>query len=53
MHFCHVIKNVNDEKPGNEWISGPDKKITLKTMIADFPGHLKLHLSEINDSCKL
>ncbi len=49
LHFCHVIKNVNDEKLGNEWISGPDRKITLKVMIADFPGHLKLHLSEIND----
>lgn len=49
LHFCHVIKNVNDEKLENEWISGPDKNITLRTMILDFPGHLKLHLNEIND----
>jgi hypothetical protein len=49
LHFCHVIKNVNDDKVGNEWISGPDQKTTLKAMIVDFPRHLKLHLSEIND----
>jgi hypothetical protein len=40
---------VNDDKPGKKWISGPDKKITLKAMIVDFPRHPKLHLSEIND----
>jgi hypothetical protein len=49
MHICHVIENVNDDKLNNEWISGPDQKITLKSMIIDFPRHLKLHLSEIND----
>jgi hypothetical protein len=48
LHICHVIGNVIDEKAENEWISGPGKKLTLKTMIIDFPGHLKLHLSEIN-----
>ena len=49
LHFCHVIRNVKDDKLENEWISGPDKNITLRTMIVDFPGHLKLHLEEIND----
>jgi hypothetical protein len=49
LHFCHVIKNVNDLKLDNEWISDQDKTITLRTMIMDFPKHLKLHLSEIND----
>jgi len=49
LHFCHVIKNVNDNKLENEWISGPDKTITLKSMIVDFTRHLKLHLSEINE----
>ena len=48
-HFCHVIENVDDDKLDNQWISGPDTTITLKTMITDFPRHLKLHLSEIND----
>jgi hypothetical protein len=49
LHFCHTVKNVNDEKLDNEWISGPDQKITLKAMIIDFPRHLKLHLSEISE----
>jgi len=49
LHFCHVIKNVKDSKLENEWISGPNQRITLKTMILDFPRHLKLHLSEIDD----
>lgn len=49
LHYCHVIKNVNDQKLENEWISGPEKNITLFTMIFDFPRHLKLHLEEIND----
>jgi predicted MPP superfamily phosphohydrolase len=49
LHFCHVINNVNDEKLDNEWISGPEKNITLRTMIVDFPRHFKLHLNEIND----
>ena len=49
LHFCHLINNVKDDNLENEWISGPDKNITLKTMIVDFPRHLKLHISEIND----
>jgi hypothetical protein len=49
LHLCHVIKNVDVTKLENEWISGPDKRITLKSMIVDFSRHLKLHLSEINE----
>ena len=49
IHFCHVINNVNDNKLENEWVSGPEKNITLRTMIVDFPRHLKLHLTEINE----
>lgn len=49
LHFCHVIQNLYDDKLENEWISGPEKNITLRIMILDFPGHLKLHLNEIND----
>jgi hypothetical protein len=49
LHICHVIENVSDEKLDNEWRSGPDKLLTLGQMIFDFPKHLKLHLSEINN----
>jgi len=52
LHFCHVVENSNGDKLGNEWISGPDKTITLKSMIVDFPRHLKLHLAEIEDLIK-
>jgi len=49
LHFCHVINNIQEDKLENEWIAGPDKNISLRTMIVDFPRHLKLHLAEIND----
>lgn len=49
LHFCHVINNTDNSKLENEWISGPNQRITLRTMIIDFPGHLKLHLSEIDE----
>lgn len=49
MHICHVIRNVNDEKLDNEWIAGPDSRLTLRTMIIDFLRHLKLHLTEIEE----
>jgi hypothetical protein len=49
LHIIHVIKNVKTDKLENEWISGPGEKATLRTMIIDFPGHLKLHLSEIDE----
>jgi len=49
LHFCHVINNIDASKLDNEWISGSDKTITLKSMIIDFPRHLRLHLSEINE----
>ena len=49
LHICHIIKNVNDDKLNNEWLAGPDRKITLRSIIIDFPRHLKLHLSEIDE----
>lgn len=49
LHYCHVIRNVDDSKLDNEWIAGPEKLISLKSMIIDFLRHLKLHLSEINE----
>jgi hypothetical protein len=49
LHFCHVINNVNADKLENEWIAGPEKNITMHSMIVDFPKHIRLHLNEIND----
>jgi hypothetical protein len=52
LHFSHVIRNVKADKLNNEWICGPGEKVTLKSMIIDFPRHLKLHLSEISELIK-
>jgi hypothetical protein len=49
LHIIHVIKNVKEDKLTNEWISGAGEKVTLESMIIDFPRHLKLHLSEIRE----
>jgi predicted MPP superfamily phosphohydrolase len=49
LHISHVIKNVNPANLNNEWIGGPGEMVTLKAMIIDFPRHLKLHLSEIEE----
>jgi hypothetical protein len=48
IHLCHVVRNVDQTKLSNEWISGPDKTITLETMIVLISEHLKLHMAEIN-----
>ena len=42
-------QNPEKDKLNNEWNSGPDQKITLESLIMDFPLHLKLHLSKINE----
>jgi|ERR1035437_813014 len=49
LHISHVIKNVNPNHLNNEWIAEPGQLVTLKAMILDFPRHLKLHLSEIEE----
>ena len=49
LHISHVIKNAEPDNCNNEWISGPGKTVTMEAMITDFPPHLKLHLSEINE----
>lgn len=49
LHICHVIKNVKVDKLNNEWISGPGERVSLNSMIVDFPRHLKLHINEINE----
>jgi len=48
-HIVHVIRNVNTNKLNNEWIAGSGNKVPLKSMIIDYLGHFKLHLSEISE----
>jgi len=49
LHICHVIMHVDSSKLNNEWIAGLGEMVTLEAMINGFTGHLKLHLSEINE----
>jgi DinB superfamily len=52
LHLCHIIKNVNDDHLEKEWIAGPGRRLTLKSMISDYTRHLSLHLSEIDELIK-
>jgi hypothetical protein len=52
LHLCHVIKNIDESKLENEWIAGPKRKITLRSLLVEYLKHLKLHLSEIDDLIK-
>lgn len=50
LHWIHVVKNVNQEKLDNEWISESKYgNISLKDMITDFLRHFHLHLREIQE----
>ncbi|MBS4057829.1 MAG: DinB family protein [Bacteroidales bacterium] len=49
LHIGHVISRVDAGKLENQWIAGPDKRISLGAMIHDFLPHLQLHLAEIED----
>lgn len=53
LHYCHLVRNIDESKLENEWIAGPDRKITLKSLLIEFRKHLKLHLSEIDDLIKI
>jgi hypothetical protein len=49
IHIVHVIKNVNIDKLGNEWITALNKNVSLNAMIIDYLRHFKLHLGEIEE----
>jgi predicted MPP superfamily phosphohydrolase len=49
LHYCHLVRNIDESKLENEWIAGLDRKINLRSLLMEFLKHLKLHLSEISD----
>ncbi|TAL71321.1 MAG: DinB family protein [Bacteroidetes bacterium] len=49
LHYCHMVRNIDESRFENEWIAAPDRKITLRSLLVEFLKHLKLHLSEIDD----
>jgi hypothetical protein len=48
LHIVHVIENVKLDMLDNVWITALNEKVTLKEMILDYLGHIRLHLDEIN-----
>ncbi len=49
FHIAHVIGKIKRESLNNVWISALDEHISLEDMVLDFPRHLNLHLSEIEE----
>ena len=53
LHIVHVIKNVDENKLGNQWHYSDERLISLKEGIIDYLRHFKLHMSEIEDLINL
>jgi len=49
LHLIHVIRNVDQSKLENQWISNETKLISLLENIDDYLPHFELHLKEIKD----
>ena len=49
LHIIHVMKYVNQDKLINEWITALNQKVSLESMMLDYPRHIKLHLKEIEE----
>jgi hypothetical protein len=47
-HMVHLIRQVDESKLNQIWISALKERITLHEMISDYPRHFKLHLNEIS-----
>jgi len=49
LHFVHVVRNVDQTKLENQWISGEGELISLRENIEGYLPHLELHLAEIEE----
>jgi len=49
IHIVHVIQHVNPDKLNNEWITALNMKVSLKSMIQNYTGHIKLHMNDIEE----
>jgi len=47
-HMVHLIRQTDETKLNQKWISALKEQITLREMIEDYPRHFKLHLNEIS-----
>jgi len=49
LHLIHVIRNIDQAKLENQWISGEDKLISLLENIDGYLPHFELHLKEMEE----
>lgn len=47
-HMVHLIRQVEESRLNQYWISALKDKITLRDMVSDYPRHFKLHINEIS-----
>ena len=47
-HMVHLIRQIDESKLEQYWISALNKKVTLREMITDYLRHFRLHLNEIS-----
>jgi len=47
-HMVHLIRQVDESRINQYWVSALKERVSLKEMIDDFPRHFKLHLNEIS-----
>jgi hypothetical protein len=47
LHVAHVIRNADESKFANEWITALGEKVSLYDMMSDYLRHFQLHLREI------
>jgi len=47
-HMVHLIRQVDESRLNQYWVSALKERVSLKEMIDDFPRHFKLHLNEIS-----
>ena len=49
LHLIHIIRNVDQSKLENQWVSSETRLISLRENIEFYPQHFNLHLKEIED----
>jgi hypothetical protein len=47
LHIIHLMNHVNPVKLNNQWITALNQRVSLESLILDYPIHMKLHLKEI------
>jgi hypothetical protein len=47
LHLVHIIRNVDQEKFGNQWQSNETELISLRENIEGYLPHFELHLREM------